>query len=409
MTLLGTPLVVVLVLLAVGFPLATVLLWRRLDRRSMLPVLGRVGLLLGSQLAAVALIAAAANDYGYFYGSWSQLLGVAPAARVVLAASTPVVGRAAERRALTVAVDRAWSSPSQFATRGEILAADLTGVRSQLHEHAYVFLPPAYFARANRNVAFPAVEVFTGWPGNELALIRRLQYPATENAAVKAGRMHPTVLVMLSPALTGRRDTECTDVPAGPQAETFLAQDLPTAIVHGFRVLPTTWGAIGDSTGGYCATKLAMLNSNVFPAAVSLSGYYYALRDHMTNDLWGGSRVLRDENDLEWRLAHMPPPPVALYLTSDQGETGRAGYPDLRKFAALVKPPMSVTTVVLSGGGHNFSTWRRVIPPAMSWLSAQLSRAAHIAAAPGQPSRVARMPLQRGGATAARTSRASRS
>ena len=408
MALLGTPLVVFLILLAVAFPVATVLLWRRLASRRVLPRLGRIGLLLGSQLAAILLIAAAANDYGYFYGSWSQLLGVAPPPKVVVA-TTPGLGRAAERVALTVAVDRAWSTPPQFATKGEILAAEITGVRSQLRQHAYIFLPPAYFARASRAVRFPAAEVFTGWPGNDLSLIRRLQYPATENAEVAAGRMRPTVLVLMSPALTGRHDTECTDVPAGPQAETYFAQDVPTAIAHGFRVLPTSWGAIGDSTGGYCATKLAMLNSDVFPAAVSLSGYYYALRDHTTNDLWGGSSVLREENDLEWRLAHMPPPPVALYLTSDQGETGRAGFGDLRRFAALVKPPMSVRTVVLSDGGHNFSTWRRVIPPSMSWLSAQLSRAEHLSSAPAHPTRVARIPLQRGGATAANTSRASRS
>ena len=85
------------------------------------------------------------------------------------------------------------------------------------------------------------------------------------------------VLVMMRPSVTFPRDTECTDVPAGPQALTFFAQDVPMAISKAYRVQPNGWGTIGDSTGGYCSTKITMLYPAIFHAAVSLSGYYYTL------------------------------------------------------------------------------------------------------------------------------------
>ena len=54
------------------------------------------------------------------------------------------------------------------------------------------------------------------------------------------------VLVMMSPSVAPPRDTECTDVPAGPQALTFLAADVPEAMAASYRVQPRGWGAIGS-------------------------------------------------------------------------------------------------------------------------------------------------------------------
>src|SRR5690349_12711630 len=39
------------------------------------------------------------------------------------------------------------------------------------------------------------------------------------------------------------------------------------------------------------------------------------LRDNTTGELWGGSRVLKNLNNLEWRLRHLPPPPVSILAT----------------------------------------------------------------------------------------------
>ena len=158
-----------------------------------------------------------------------------------------------------------------------------------LSEHAFVWLPPQYYQPAWAHRVFPAAEVLTGYPGNDLSLVNRMNYPQVVQQQVAAGHARPMVLVMLRPTVVPPRDTECTDVPAGPQVETFLAQDVPVAIRDALRVRPVGWGAIGDSTGGYCAAKIAMMHSDVFSAAVALSGYYHTLQDSTTGDLWGGS------------------------------------------------------------------------------------------------------------------------
>jgi S-formylglutathione hydrolase FrmB len=135
------------------------------------------------------------------------------------------------------------------------------------------------------------------------------------------------------------------------------------------------WGAIGDSTGGYCAAKLAMLHSDVFTAAVTLSGYFHTLRDDTTGDLWGGSRVLWNLDNLEWRLRHLPPPPVSLLVTTARDEAGSSGYADSRRFLDLAHtagPPLRVDALILHHGGHHFSTWDAELARALSWLSQHL-------------------------------------
>ncbi len=381
MDLLGRPLVILLAGLALGLPAATYLLWSRVRGPRAVRAATRVVLLGLSQLTAVLLVAALLNDYGYFYGSWSELLGGSTNdGRVVHARGRHQAIAAREAVALTArsSGDRvtplpgAAASPAQWSTKGRLESVTISGGRSGLSDHAFVYLPPQYYQPAWAHRTFPAVEVLTGYPGNDLSLVNRMYYPQVLQQLVAAHHARPMVLVMLRPTVVPPRDTECTDVPAGPQVETFLAQDVPVALRNSVRVSPVGWGAIGDSTGGYCAVKIAMTHSDVFSAAVSLSGYYHTLQDRTTGDLWGGSRVLRSLNDLEWRLQHQPPPPVSLLLTISRQEHSRQGYSDTRRFLSLVRPPLHVDSLVVNRGGHNYSAWDGELPRAVSWLSAHL-------------------------------------
>jgi S-formylglutathione hydrolase FrmB len=183
------------------------------------------------------------------------------------------------------------------------------------------------------------------------------------------------------------RDTECTNVPEGPQAETFLAQDVPQAVDQTFRVQTGSagWAVLGYSTGGYCAAKLAMMNPYQFPAAVSLAGYYAAGPDFITGSLYGGSSAFQNENNLDWRLAHLPAPPVSVLVTSSQ--VGESDLADTRTFLHLIHPPMHGYSLILAQGGHNYGTWVRQLPPSLEWLNQRLSpampRAQTTPAAPG--------------------------
>ncbi|NJP83149.1 esterase family protein, partial [Streptomyces sp. AA8] len=74
---------------------------------------------------------------------------------------------------------------------------------------------------------------------------------------------------LVRPSVVADRDTNCTDVPGGPQALTFFNEDVPLAVTDVYRAsdAPGSWGAVGNSTGGYCALKLAMTNPARYGAA----------------------------------------------------------------------------------------------------------------------------------------------
>ena len=388
MSLLGTPLVVVLVVLALVAPAGVLFGWSHARGPRVVRAMTRVAMVLVAQMAAVALGFVALNDYGQFFTSWSELFGTGSAAHVVsqqhygappatqqlhtLHARTPAFTHVAMTGTDTwpsgVRPTR-WSTRAQWSTRGALLTMAVTGPTTGLTEQAMVYLPPSYFAGDR---AMPLVEVMTGYPGSTLLLVDRLHYPSYLLAAMNAGT-RPMALVLLRPSVTYPRDTECTNVPHGPQAFTFFANDVPSVVASAFALKPTSYGAIGDSTGAMCAVKLAVTDPQRFTAAVSLSGYFHAVRDITTGDLYGGSTQVRNLNDIMWRLQHLPLPAVSVLVATSLTEHGADGYKSAQKLLALVRAPMSADEIVLSHGGHNFETWTQEIPPALRWLGTRLS------------------------------------
>jgi S-formylglutathione hydrolase FrmB len=129
---------------------------------------------------------------------------------------------------------------------------------------------------------------------------------------------------------------------------------------------------MGDSTGGYCALSLAMREPTAFTAAASLSGYYKAAEDSTTGDLFGGSQNLRDQADLMWRLKNLPGVPVSLLVTSSKTETDYKATQAFIK-AVSAKPPLSISSLFLQSGGHNFNTWNQETPQALPWVVGKLT------------------------------------
>jgi enterochelin esterase-like enzyme len=399
MALLGTPLLVLLIFVAVIFPVATFLFWSRVRGPRAVRAGTRLALLFGGQLASVLLVAVVANDYGLFYASWSDLLGsqgtgasmsqyggpghggrpTPTSSATSGSASIPRAPSATGARAGSRPLGRmqelggtGWSSKSEWASRGAVEQVIIEGSTSGLSAHALVYLPPEYFQPSHAGERFPAVEVLTGDPGTVRGLMKRLNYPGVALRLVKAHQARPMIFVMLPSAVVAPRDTECTDVVRGPQVETYLSTELPSVVQAHLRIQTNDWGVVGNSTGGYCATKILMDHPDIFAGGVSLSGYYFARSDVTTGDLWGGSAAVRHANDPEWRLVHQPAPPVDLFITSSRKEIRFDGYPDALRFLREVKPPMRVTALIESYGGHNYDTWARELPSALQWLSSEL-------------------------------------
>lgn len=362
---------VIAVLIAVALFVLTIWLWPRLSRGNWRAVLGRVGLLLATQISVFAAVGLFANNAFGFYASWADLFGQEQEPGVVVDHPTGPNGTKLQMLG-TQRVSVAGGSRPEVG--GRIDKVLVHGEKSGISSPAYVYLPPQYFQQQYAHTLFPASVVLTGYPGTAEALFKKLHFPQTQHALLQQKKMQPTVLIMMRPTVAPPRDTECVDVPNGPQTETFFTQDLRRDIAGHYRVGPDakSWGVIGDSTGGYCALKMTMRHPEAFSTGAALSGSYKAPLDATTGDLFGGSKQLERENDLLWRQRHLPAPPVNLLVTSSK--QGEGNYKSTLKFIEQTKSPSRVSSIILDSGGHNFNTWRREIPAAMEWLGSRLQK-----------------------------------
>ncbi|MDV9177100.1 alpha/beta hydrolase-fold protein [Streptomyces sp. W16] len=354
--------------------IGTVWLWPRLARRNWRAVSGRVGLLLATQLVLFASVGLGANQAFGFYASWSDLFGRETDQGVVVD-QTSLRGAGGPLHVVGTHRVDAPGGASLPSSVGQVQRVDIVGRTTHIATPAYVYLPPEYFQPRYRTRTFPATVVLTGYPGTAQALVDKLNYPRTALQLAKNGRMQPMILVMLRPTVAPPRDTECVDVPGGPRTESFFAKDLPDAVTAHYRVgkKPGSWGIVGDSTGGYCALKLAMHHPGVYAAGAGLSPYYKAPIDPTTGDLFQGDETLRNEANLWWYLKHRPGPDTSLLVTSSKA--GEHNYKDTLKFIDRVRANNStrIASIILDSGGHNFNTWRREIPATLEWLSGRLS------------------------------------
>ncbi|MET7798520.1 alpha/beta hydrolase [Streptomyces decoyicus] len=371
------------IVLAVACVAATVWLWPRLSRRGVRPVLGRLGAIVVTQVSIVCALALAVNTNFEFYGNWDELLGNNDKAPVSVSqgggqyASVGNIKGGLVQPAGPQGLDRVSGLPKGPADKvGKVESVRIVGRRSRAINPGFVYLPPQYFQQQFRRQRFPVMVVISGYPGGIMNLAQHLQVPQNAGRLIAQGKMQPTVIVMVRPTIAPPRDTECVDVPGGPQAETFFTKDLPDAMKSAYRVGhdPSAWGAFGYSSGGTCSLQLAMRNPKAYTSAVSLSGDYAIKDDLTTGSLFGpgpeGAQRER-EHDLLWRLKNLPAPQISALVASSR--KGEADYGDTMKFLHAAKSPMTVDSIILPQGSHQFTTWRREVAPALEWQSQQLT------------------------------------
>ncbi|MDH6126248.1 alpha/beta hydrolase-fold protein [Kitasatospora sp. GP82] len=355
----------------------TVWVWPRLAKRSWVAVAGRVGTIVGTQLVVMCTIGLVANNYFAFYSSWADLLGTSNNGPVTIQDRNALSGggRPGIQQISNENVRGANTVGRDPAMVGKLEKIRIPGAGTGLSTEGYVYLPPQYFQPDYANKRFAAAIAITGFPGDAKNLITKLNYPSTELQSIKDGKTNPTVLVMMRPSPAMPRDTECEDIPGGPQAESYFAKDVPQAIRSSYRIGegPRSFGVIGNSTGGYCALKLSMKHPDVFSTAVSLSGYYKAAEDPTTGDLFAGSKDRRNQADLGWRMAHLPKPAVTLLVGGSKEGDGDY-YSTTEKFIKAAKGSQTrVSSITLDTGGHNFNTWSRMLPASLGWLGQHLN------------------------------------
>lgn len=363
----------------------TLWLWPRFAGHGVRALLGRLGVIAGTQLVIVAALGLAVNANFQFYASWHELLGLYDDAPDAVGkwgdggAAGPVgdPSKGLVQASGPDGLDKVHGLPKGApATAGRVESVRIVGKRTRAVDPAYVYLPPQYFQPQYARQRFPVIVALSGYPGGTFLLGQHLRLPQTADRLMRAGRMQPTVIVMLRPTIAPPRDTQCVDVPGGPQAETFFARDVPDALRSRYRVGhdPGGWGVMGYSSGGSCALQLAMRHDRTYTSAAALSPDYKVSNDPTTGDLFGGGRDRarrRQEHDLMWRLRQLPAPRVNVLIGTSR--SGEKNYPAARAFLAAVKPPMKADSVVLDHGSHNFATWRRELPAALQWMSRSLT------------------------------------
>lgn len=371
MPLTGTPLVVLLTLLCVGTPAALLLLWGRLRGPRALRTAQRVGLVLACQLSAVLLAAVAVNDQFELYSSWSDLTGADDAATSAAGVSHAAGGPA------TTDVRREGRS---VGSGTQVMSEDVIGPRSHVHARVWIVLPPGYTGAAASGHTYPLVEFLPGYPGVPNTWLHAMGLADRIDHLISSGAVQPFIAVLPVMTVEPPLDTECTNVPGGPQVATWLAQDVPDVVSHQLRVRPASagWGVTGYSTGGFCAAKLALQYPQVFHAAAVLSGYYTPAVDASTGGIFTGRPLLRLLNSPLHLVATRHPPAVDILAVSSPQD--RSSWPATQAFVAAVRRPVSLDTLVLPGGGHNTGVWAAVLPQTLGWLLHHVDRPARHAA-----------------------------
>ena len=366
MGLTSTTMLVFLAFLAVALPVAAVLTWHLLPGPRVVKAAERLTLVALAQGAAVLLAFVAVNDQYLFYTSWQDLVGTAPAPGPIVATGGAVLSGPSGR--VTV-----YRGTSQLTPDGGRLITEMVrGHRSAVTDEVLIHLPAGYDTSTRR---YPVVELLSGWHSPPQSWIHSLNVLDAMQALERTGALGPVITVIPNINVATPRDVECTNVPHGPQAETWLTTDIRNLVLSQYRALPTasSWGLMGYSTGGYCAAKLALHKPTWYGSAVVMAGYFDAIRDRTTGDLWGGSQALRNANSPQWLVTHLKQPAINLLAFTSRYD--KESYRSTELFLSSTRAPMQTFSLIAPRGGHNLKALTAAMPEMLVWLGAHLNGA----------------------------------
>jgi hypothetical protein len=349
LSLTGKPLLVLAVVAALLPIIGVAWLARRVDpgtpgRWRLARVLTAAALVVAAQGFAMGALALEVNDHYLFYTSWADLTGEVPQVAGIQTAGVLPAGEG------TVRVMTAHARHT--GTDHEVL----------------VWLPPEYDLPAYRTHRFPVVMFLTGQPSTPATVFHEFQFAPTAMRLIHDHRAQPFIGVFPTLMVSPPRDTECTDVPGGPMAETWLSRDVGRFIADNFRVAAPgrAWTVMGWSTGGFCAAKLVLSDPAEFGSAVSFGGYYTPLQDSTTGSLFSGETRLARENSPEWLYTHNGGLRGSRLLLIS-GQQDRHSWGSTKRMLETVAGDPAVASVSFPVGGHNYRDYASYLAAALGW------------------------------------------
>jgi predicted esterase len=344
MSLTGVPLLVVAVVLAAALPVLLAWWWHRKAHTSWPAAGAHLSVVLLCQVLAASALFLWVNDQYGFYTSWSDLIG------------RPTKGGTIQSNGLV----------ARGAGRVEILTVQ-GRIQTDPLRQTLVWLPPQYDQAAYRTAKFPIVMVLPGQPSTPEAMFRHYDFARTAVAEITAGRIRPFVAVFPPLMTNPPRDTECTDIAGGPQAQTWLTSTIHTAVQSSLRTAPAPWSLMGWSTGAFCSAKLLLTHPREYQAAVAFGGYFSALTDKTTGDLFHGSTAARQANSPIWLYQHGGLHGRKLLMVAGRQDLGTWASTERMLQASRGDP--NVSFIAFPTGGHNYRNYRRYLPAALQWLN----------------------------------------
>lgn len=345
MSLTGLPLLLLVGAFAVVAPVVTGVTWRHIGA-GRTGVVARVAAVLGCQALAIATTFLAVNRDYVFYATWHDLLG----------RSAPPPAHIETQHLL---------QPGQ----GTLDVLQVHGAASGASAPVLVWEPPQYSDPAFARTRFPVLMVLPGQPSTPAVMFSHFNFAADAIRAITAHTVKPFVAVFPPLMTNPPRDTECTDVPRGPRAETWLATDVRDAVLHHVRVSAWagSWGVAGYSTGGFCAAKLLLGHPTLFSAAAGFGGYYEPLTDRTTGNLFGDSRARYDQNSPLW-MYDRTGLEAGHRLLMITGQQDLDSYAATEKMISATRGDPNVSSLVFPTGGHNYHNYEAAMPEVLQWL-----------------------------------------
>jgi enterochelin esterase-like enzyme len=318
--------------------------WRA--RSVLTRVVPMVVLVLCAQLFAMTALALRVNDVYLFYTSWADLFG-----RVSQGSAIQTGGLVGQ---------------GQGAVRLMTVPSRDTGSQHQV----LVWLPPEYSLPRYRDHHFPVVLFLTGQPSTPQTAFRHFSFARKAMEAISSQHVPPFVAVFPTLMISPPRDTECTDVPGGPKAETWLAKDVPRFVTEHLRVSRPgkAWTTMGWSTGGFCSAKLVTSHPSEFGSAVAFGGYFQPVEDKTTGSLFGGRKHLALHNSPAWLYVHrggLRGSRMLLIAGQQDKQTWRATSQMIR----IASGDPSVAHIAFPQGGHNYRNYASYLPDALAWAA----------------------------------------
>lgn len=349
LSLTGQPLLVVTILLAIVAVIGVVVLvylatrprrWTK-ARRLVLVSGALVLALLGPAFAVGATALVVNNTYG-FYTSWADLLGSGPGQATI--ATNGLV------------------KPGQGALNVPTVHTR-TGAQNQ---KMMVWLPPGYDPHAAR--PYPVVMFLPGQPSSPRSWFNNFDVARIATELVRTHKMAPFVGAFPNLTIAPPRDTECTNIPGGPQAETWLNTEAPAYLAQHYRVPAPgpDWSVVGWSTGGFCAAKLATAHPGRFGSVAALGAYFTPLQDRSTGDLFGGVAQRFHQNSPLWLYQHNHGLGSSRLLIV-AGKQDRDTWIETQRMLRATRNDPAVSHLIFPTGGHNFRNYRTYLAEILLW------------------------------------------